>query len=39
MYSFGDVLIINYPSQMIEVSTRRPVMVIKDTNDEDVFPL
>lgn len=37
MYSFGDVLIINFPFSDGQGSKRRPVMVIKDTNDKDVL--
>ena len=37
MYSFGDVLIINFPFSDGQVSKRRPVLVIKDTNDKDVL--
>jgi len=37
MYSFGDVLIINLPFSDGQGSKRRPVMVIKDTNDKDVL--
>ncbi len=37
MYSFGDVLIINFPFTDGRGSKRRPVMVIKDTNDKDLL--
>jgi mRNA interferase MazF len=37
MYAFGDVLIINFPFSDDLGSKRRPVMVIKDTNDKDVL--
>ena len=37
MYSFGDVLIINFPFLDGQGSKRRPVMIIKDTNDKDVL--
>ena len=37
MYSFGDVLIINFPFSDGQGSKRRPVMVITDTNDKDVL--
>lgn len=37
MYSFGDVLVINFPFSDGQASKRRPVMVIKDTKDGDVL--
>ncbi len=37
MYSFGDILIINFPFTDGQGSKRRPVMVIKDTNDKDIL--
>lgn len=37
MYSFGDILIINFPFSDGQGSKRRPVMVVKDTNDEDLL--
>jgi mRNA interferase MazF len=37
MYSFGDVLIINFPFTDGQGSKRRPVMVLKDTNDTDIL--
>lgn len=37
MYSFGDILIINFPFSNGQGSKRRPVMVIKDTNDNDIL--
>ncbi len=37
MYSFGDILIINFPFTHGQGSKRRPVMVIKDTRDNDIL--
>lgn len=37
MYSFGDILIINFPFSDAQGSKRRPAMVIKDTNDQDIL--
>ncbi len=37
MYLFGDVLIINFPFSDGQGSKRRPVMVLKDTNDKDIL--
>ena len=37
MYSFGDILIINFPFSDGQGSKRRPVMVVKDTNVEDLL--
>lgn len=37
MYPFGDILIINFPFTDGQGSKRRPVMVIKDTNDKDIL--
>jgi len=37
MYRFGDVLIINFPYSNGLGSKRRPVIVIKDTNDNDIL--
>ncbi len=37
MYSFGDILIINFPFSEVQGSKRRPTMVIKDTNDKDIL--
>ncbi len=37
MYYFGDILIINFPFSDGQGSKRRPVMVIKDTNDKDIL--
>lgn len=37
MYYFGDILIINFPFSEGQGSKRRPVMVIKDTNDKDIL--
>ncbi len=37
MYLFGDVLIINFPFTDGQGAKRRPVMVIKDTNDKDIL--
>ncbi len=37
MYQFGDVLIINFPFSHGRASKRRPAIVIKDTNDNDIL--
>lgn len=37
MYFFGDLLIINFPFSDGQASKRRPVTVIKDTNDKDIL--
>ncbi len=37
MYLFGEVLIINFPFSDGIRSKRRPVMVIKDTADNDIL--
>lgn len=37
MYSFGDILIINFPFSDGQGSKRRPVMVIRDTKDKDLL--
>ena len=37
MYLFGEVLVINFPFSDGIRSKRRPVMVIKDTADNDIL--
>jgi mRNA interferase MazF len=37
MYLFGEVLIINFPFSDGMRSKRRPVLVIKDTGDNDIL--
>ena len=37
MYLFGEVLIINFPLSDGIGSKRRPVLVIKDTSDNDIL--
>ena len=37
MYLFGEVLIINFPFSDGTRSKRRPVLVIKDTADNDIL--
>lgn len=36
-YSFGDILIINFPFAEGTGSKRRPVLVLRDTDDEDIL--
>ena len=37
MYCFADILIINFPFSNGQGSKRRPVLVIKDTMDNDIL--
>jgi mRNA interferase MazF len=37
MFSFGDILVINFPFSDGKNSKRRPVMVIKETGDGDLL--
>ena len=37
MFSFGDILIINFPFTDGKGSKRRPVLVIKQTDDNDLL--
>jgi len=37
LYNFGDILIINFPFSEGVGSKRRPVIVLKDTEDEDLL--
>lgn len=37
MYTFGDVLIINFPFTDGKGSKRKPVLVIKETDDNDLL--
>lgn len=37
VYKFGDILVINFPFAEGTGSKRRPVMIIKDTDDGDLL--
>lgn len=37
LYKFGDILVLNFPFAEGAGSKRRPVIVIKDTNDGDLL--
>lgn len=37
MYSFGDIIIINFPFSDSHGSKRRPAVVFKDTDDKDLL--
>lgn len=37
MYTSGDILVINFPFSDGKSSKRRPAVVIKDTNDNDIL--
>jgi PemK-like, MazF-like toxin of type II toxin-antitoxin system len=37
MYKFGDVLVINFPFTDGKGSKRRPVLVLKETADDDIL--
>jgi mRNA interferase MazF len=37
MYSFGNIFIVDFPFADGQGSKRRPVLVIKDTNDKDLL--
>ncbi|HEY2727471.1 MAG TPA: type II toxin-antitoxin system PemK/MazF family toxin [Parafilimonas sp.] len=37
MYKFGDILVINFPFTDGKGSKRRPVLVLKETADDDIL--